>query len=187
MRIKCVSRPAGTMVGFLLLLSAPTVATAQEMATEGMQAEVLTTMHNVNQFEIKVGKLAESKGTTYKVRAYGDRLLRDHTMADSKVLEFSRLHQIKFIESPEMSQEQQKQMETVRILAALQGPDFDRKFLQLMNEGHKQAIGMLGSVRLQLPPSSPLRRLISKMIPILEQHDTIANQLQLRELARGQQ
>jgi putative membrane protein len=196
MRIKLLNRLAVTLAGSLLLLWASAGAAQQiNMSAEGnqtpgspeMQAEVLTKMHLINQFEIKAGKLAEEKGSTYKVRAYGDRLHRDHTMADNKVMDFAKLYKIQFVTSPEMSNLEQTHEEMVSNLASLSGLDFDRKFLELMNQGHKQAIGMLGVARLQLPSSAPLHRLISMVIPILEQHDTIANQLQLKELAQGQQ
>lgn len=46
---------------------------------------VLSTMHQVNQLEMRLAQAAEERGTAEAVRRYGDRLFRDHRFADTKV------------------------------------------------------------------------------------------------------
>src|SRR2546430_17546171 len=88
-----------------LLLAAPLVGTAaaqdstqipkQSKDTLGQQMSdsssmrfsddmVLMRMHKTNQLEIRVGQLAQRNGSSAKVKAFGSRLLRDHSAAEQK-------------------------------------------------------------------------------------------------------
>src|SRR5215213_1268077 len=56
-------------------------------ATSGPDpADVLSKLHHANQMEIEAGKLAQEKGSSKAVKAYGKTLVRDHSAADKKVL-----------------------------------------------------------------------------------------------------
>lgn len=50
---------------------------------------VLMRMHHTNMLEIRAGKLAQRNGTA-KVKAFGARLVRDHTAADGKVVALAK-------------------------------------------------------------------------------------------------
>jgi predicted outer membrane protein len=51
---------------------------------------VLMRMHRTNQMEIKAGRLAQSHGGSAKVRAFGARLVRDHSANDQKVVALAK-------------------------------------------------------------------------------------------------
>jgi predicted outer membrane protein len=51
---------------------------------------VLMKMHRTNQLEIRVGKLAQSRGSTAKVRSFGATLVKDHTANDQKVVALAK-------------------------------------------------------------------------------------------------
>src|SRR5215468_4437651 len=72
---------AGT---YLLLAHAPpSQGTANRIAEPtGMDQQILSKMHQVNQMEIDIGKLAEQKSQDPEVQRYGRRLVRDHEMGD---------------------------------------------------------------------------------------------------------
>ncbi|MFN2571810.1 MAG: DUF4142 domain-containing protein [Gemmatimonadales bacterium] len=46
---------------------------------------ILMKMHRSNQMEIRLGRLAARSGSSAKVKAFGNRLVRDHSAADQKV------------------------------------------------------------------------------------------------------
>jgi predicted outer membrane protein len=75
------------------LLWAASLARAAEPGTS-QESQLLWKIYQINQMEIQVGNLAKSKGSTYKVREYGGRLVRDHTMADNNLMKFARIHGI---------------------------------------------------------------------------------------------
>ncbi|MGZ5968195.1 MAG: DUF4142 domain-containing protein [Polyangiales bacterium] len=50
---------------------------------------VIQFLHAANQAEIKLGKLAQTKSQNADVKAYGDRMVKDHTDADKKLDELA--------------------------------------------------------------------------------------------------
>lgn len=59
-----------------------------------LQSVLVSRIHLVNQLEIKAGKMASKKGSRFDVRQFGDRLVRDHTLADSIVLIYAKQHNL---------------------------------------------------------------------------------------------
>ena len=51
---------------------------------------VLMKMHRTNQMEIRVGRLAQSHGSSAKVKSFGARLVRDHSASDQKVVALAK-------------------------------------------------------------------------------------------------
>lgn len=153
-----------------------------------MQSQLLSMIHKTNQMEIKAGQMAQSKSDTFQVREYGNRLVRDHTMADRMVTKFAKMNNIQLTEptpqNPEQQQNMQQAMAAMQELQGLQGKEFDQKFLTFMEQGHHNAIGMLAQAHGKLP-ASPLKAMLNKMIPILTQHYEIASNLDIHQMAKG--
>jgi putative membrane protein len=88
-----------------------------------------------NVAEIELGKLAAEKGSTDKVRAYGDMLVTDHTKAKE---EAEALAKAKDINIPEkMKGEDRKELKKLKDLT---GAEFDKEFIKLMVEDHEKNI-----------------------------------------------
>jgi putative membrane protein len=153
------------------------------------QSRLLSKIHQINQIEIQAGNLAQTRGGTFQVREYGDRLSRDHTMADSMILNYARKKGIPIMTptpaNPKEQEQAQQEMAAMQELSTLQGPQFDQKFLELMQNGHKAAITLLVSNENQMKPS-PLRRLVSRLVPVLGQHYEIASGIEIQRLVKGQ-
>src|SRR5262249_15391689 len=66
---------------------APTVASLG--GGSALKSTLVSRIPSIHQMAIKSGAWARSKGATAQVRAYGDRLVRDHTLSDQKVLDFA--------------------------------------------------------------------------------------------------
>jgi putative membrane protein len=153
---------------------------------EPSDQDLLFKMHQINQLEIRLGNMAKVKGTTAKVRTYGDRLVRDHQMADEMVLAYASSHNVPIERTGPPSAEEQRQAQqqenlTAR-LARAEGPTFDELYLKTMVDGHKEAIAMLRS-DVQRMPTSQLRTMINHLLPILVQHEELAEHLTQREIA----
>ncbi len=153
-----------------------------------MQAQLLSKIHQINQLEIKAGRLAQKNSSNFKVRAFGRRLVIDHSAADRKVLHFARANHIVLMTPQPQNAQQQQQMQntmaTMQRLQTLKGNAFDMQFLQFMQKGHDNAIQMLAQKEKMLPPSG-LKSMIKDMIPILTQHYEIAVNLKIRDTAGG--
>lgn len=177
---------AGLICGctFLLLAQPPSSqGTANRIAgPTGMDQQILSKMHHVNQIEINVGKLTEQKSDDPEVKRYGRCLVRDHELGDRKVAMVAKQLNLTLMtpqpQTPEEHQEMQMQMQMVDKLKTLSGKAFDNTFLPAMVQGHIEAITMLKNAEGKLPEQSPVRMLISKLLPILEQHQQLAEDLQ---------
>src|SRR4051812_15227539 len=73
------------------MLAIPAAARAADAPTA---AEVLPKLHQSNQREIEMGKMAEKNGQSKQVKAYGKALVDDHTAADKKVKALAKQEKI---------------------------------------------------------------------------------------------
>ena len=72
-----------TVLGAGTALSADKEGSAQT-------AEVLSKLHHSNQMEVAAGKLAQEKGQSKDVKAFGKTLVTDHSAADKKVMALAK-------------------------------------------------------------------------------------------------
>lgn len=146
--------------------------------------KVLSKIHHTNQVEIKAGKLATQKAASQDVRAYGERLMKDHKLADKKVSDLANELGVELIQvKPQTKEEKQhakKQKETMQKLQELKGEAFDPVFLKAMVDGHKHAIETLTKAQKKLDQPE-VKELVGKLIPILKQHLELAENLQARD------
>jgi predicted outer membrane protein len=74
--------------------------------------------------------------------------------------------------SPNMHQEEMDE------LRKLKGPDFDRQFLRDVVSDHERVIRRLKMVRSRSTDNPDLSRLIDKLLPVFEQHESAAQRLE---------
>lgn len=72
-----------------------------------LQSVLVSRMHLLNQLEIKAGKMASKQGSRFDVRQFGDRLRRDHTVADSMVLAYAKQHNLQILAPNMIAQKMQ--------------------------------------------------------------------------------
>ncbi|KQX15408.1 DUF4142 domain-containing protein [Flavobacterium sp. Root420] len=101
-------------------------------------SEFLVDQAEVNLAEIEIGKLAQTKGTNPEVKKFGKMLVDDHTKAASEV---SALAQAKNFTLPTSLTEDGQ--EEYKKLNEKSGADFDKKFADMMIDGHEKAINKL--------------------------------------------
>lgn len=87
--------------------------------------------------EVKAGQLAEEKGTTDEVKAFGKKMVDDHTEAGDKL---KTLAATKSVALPMDLDAEHKA--TIAKLNAASGPAFDTAFEQAMVKGHKATIAV---------------------------------------------
>lgn len=147
-----------------------------------MDQQILSKMHQLNQMEVDIGQVGQDKAQSAKVKHYAERLARDHRFGDQKVTALAQKLNVTLVTpqpaTPEAAQIMKMQMQMTEKLKGLNGSEFDTAFLQAMARGHQDAIAMLKNVEGQLPQTSPVRNLVSKMLPILQQHEHLATNLQ---------
>jgi predicted outer membrane protein len=150
------------LVAALVLMGAGGAARA---ATPPTPAEVLAKLHQSNGHEIAMGKLAQQKGQSKDVKAFGRTLVKDHSAADKKVLAFAKAQKI---DLPTVT-DHKGDMDTG-------GPDFDAKFAQAMLDDHKKDVAEVMSAR-DTTTDDKLKTLLNELLPALEKHRDTAQKL----------
>lgn len=101
-------------------------------------SEFLVDIAEVNLAEIEIGKLAQTKSTNPEVKKFGKMLVDEHTKSASEV---SALAKAKNFTLPtSLTQEGQDEYKKLNEKSGL---DFDKKFADMMIDGHEKAIDKL--------------------------------------------
>jgi putative membrane protein len=132
--------------------------------------EILTKLHHSNQMEIEAGKLAQEKGQSKEVKAYGKLLVKDHTAADKQVTTLAKQLKVEFETMPAMKN---AKLETAK---SATGPEFDRMFAQAMLEDHTRDVAEASAARDETK-NPKLKKLLTALVPKLEKHKELAQKI----------
>ncbi len=142
--------------------------------------ETLAKLHHDNDMEIQMGKLAKKNGASKQVKAFGDVLVRDHTLADKQLKSFAKHKSIDLTLPAPKDQleaaEMQAAMDGMKRLEALKGEEFDREFGKMMVEDHQKAVTMVETT-LGQTQSSKVQSLLNKVLPVLREHLRLAERI----------
>ena len=128
-------------------------------------SEVLGKLHQSNQKEIEMGKMAQKNGTSKDVKGYGKTLVKDHTAADKKVVALAKKEKV---ELPAAAAGEGHDMAA--------GADFDAKFAQEMLDDHKKDVAEATSAR-DATNDEKLKKLLTELVPTLQKHQDAAQKL----------
>ncbi len=134
------------------------------------QEDTFLRLHQANQRAIQLGLLALEKSHTPVIRAYSQRLVRDHRYADRWLTSVAKNMEIKTAAQPLRARREEKN------LYPLQGTSFDREFLRAARANEEEISQNLQQI--ELPVDMALTRLVNKVLPILRQHQRVAENLE---------
>lgn len=131
---------------------------------------LLGRLSGINDLEVALGELAESKGLSEEVRRYGTLLKDDHRLLDHKLITLAERLGIgvKKRADPEL-------LAALKKLGEANPVDFDRLFLRAVHDGRQKAIAAIESGR--RTEVAAVRELAAKVLPILRQHEKLASGL----------
>jgi predicted outer membrane protein len=142
----------GIVLGALgaLLLAAGLAAAAEPPplaapSLAGTDKITLQRLHDGNQTQAQMGKLAEDKGAARAVRDFGRRLATDAAVAERKIDEYLRTRgtDLTALATTTSADAQHE------LLASKLGVDFDQAFAQQMIVDLQDTIDLLGSARVE--------------------------------------
>ena len=122
----------------------------------------------INREEIKLGKLAQQKGTMDHVKELGKMMVTVHTQAMN---DLTALAKTKMILIP--AAETDKSREAFKLLNAKSGKEFDKAYSAMMVNGHKEAIALFEKTAMDTRDAD-VKLMASTMIPKLKTHLTHA-------------
>jgi putative membrane protein len=121
----------------------PITPTVPAPTLEPSDKATLQKLHDENQTQMHMGKIAEEKGSTSAVRDFGRRLANDHAVAERKIDEYLRtrgteISALATRTSTDPSHE---------LLSTRTGADFDRTFAQQTVQDLQEMLDLLNSER----------------------------------------
>jgi putative membrane protein len=121
--------------------------------------------------EIKVGQLAQEKGQTQAVKEYGQKLVEDHTKADSELKRAAAEDGLKVPDTLEP-----KQQALLDKLSSLSGDQFDKAFVKDAVKDHEKDIKEFKR-EAEGGTHANIKQFASSTVPVLEQHLAMAKSL----------
>jgi putative membrane protein len=166
----------------VLLIGLPASAqTAQQQRSGQTSDPFIIRAMQMNQAEIDLGKMAQSKTQNPRVKEYADMMVLDHSQAQEKLRGTSGASQGQV----QLSKEQQQLSDK---LSRLDGQQFDKEYMAAMVKDHRQAVqifqkeagtGTSGTTQRQKPAgaNSNDASIAQEMLPTLQKHLSEAEQI----------
>jgi putative membrane protein len=114
--------------------------------------------------EVELGKLAEQKATSSKVKDFGKMMVEDHTLLNSN---FETIASKKGMELPtSVTDDQRKDIDN---LSKKSGKDFDKAYVDMMIEDHKKDISEFKDAEGKVADND-LKDFITSTLPTIQKH-----------------
>jgi putative membrane protein len=171
MRIPVV---AGIVAALCAALAVPAVPAAAATPTPGGQLSArdkafLTAAGHGAQFEVTSGRLAVDRAADPRVRAFGDRMVRDHGKEYQQLQQLDRSLGLTAPAAP--GAEQQK---VIAIWSSLRGGPFDCSYAPVMFADHQDDLGMYMAMAGHAADAR-VRAFAKAQVPVLRQHLQLAD------------
>lgn len=127
-------------------------------------SQYLVDQAEINLEEIEIGKLAQTKSTNTEVKKFGKMLVDEHTKSASEV---STLAKTKNFTLPTSLTEDGQ--DKYNKLNEKSGVDFDKKFADMMVDGHEKAIDKIKKAA-ENAKDADIRQWASNSMPVLTTH-----------------
>jgi putative membrane protein len=121
--------------------------------------------------EVQLGQMASQKATMPMVREYGTRMAQDHSKANE---ELNRILTEQGITEPGATE---KTTRSTGRLENMNGPDFDRAYMNAMMKDHKNDIAEFKKEAAN-GRDPEIRDYAARTLPVLEEHLRMAKQVQ---------
>lgn len=120
---------------------------------------------NGGMMEVELGRMAQEKGTSQDVKEFGAMMVADHSKANE---ELKTLATAKNITLPATLGEDMQ--EDVNELAKLSGKEFDKKYVSMMVDDHKEDIDAFKKAADGNNIDPDIKAFAAKTLPTLQQH-----------------
>ncbi len=135
--------------------TATTIRKASDFATEAASGGMM---------EVQLGKLAEQKAQSKRVKDFGAMMVKDHTQANDELKAIAAKQNIVLPDS--MSNDKMKNLDD---LSKKTGNDFDKAYIDMMVDDHKEDINEFKDAA-QNSPDSAIKAFAAKGVPVLQKH-----------------
>ncbi|HEY7643163.1 MAG TPA: DUF4142 domain-containing protein [Steroidobacteraceae bacterium] len=123
--------------------------------------------------EVELGKLGETKATNADVKAFAQRMVKDHSKANNELMAAAKAKGLKTPTEPGMMHKAMKE----KFEHQSADTDFDHDFMQQMVKDHEKAVELFRTASNDTTLDADLRALAKKTLPTLEEHLAMAKKL----------
>jgi putative membrane protein len=155
------------LVEFLILCAATVLASGGAWAAEPpTTADVLSMLHQTNEREVDMGRMAGEYAKTKDVRRFGKALVKDHLAAEKKVAKLAKEEKVELAETTAAND-----MDTLP-----SGDALDEAFAKRMLLEHQRTIAKVEAAR-DATSDEKLKHLLDELLPMLHRHEDTAQGL----------
>jgi putative membrane protein len=122
--------------------------------------------------EIDLGHLAAQKATNPEVKAFANRMIRDHSKANEELTTLAASKGLDVSKSAPISED----ISSIH-LKMLSAKSFDEAYIKLMIDDHKEDVAAFQKES-EMAQDTDVKRFASKILPILKGHLTKIEQIQ---------
>ena len=137
-------------------------APAASAPTDAQIAHIVVT---ANQVDIDAGKLAESKGASKDVKAFGKQMVTDHTGVNKQAVALVTQLKVTPEDNPTSQSLKSGGVANVKDLGALTGAAFDKAYIEHEIAYHQQVLDAIDKTLVPNAKNAELKALIVKVRP----------------------
>ena len=147
-------------------------------------AQIAAIVVTANQVDIDAGKLAKSTSTNKDVKAFGERMVTDHTGVNKSATDLVTKLKLKPEDNATAQSLKKGGQENVAHLKTLKGAAFDKAYVDHEVAYHQQVLDAMDNTLIPSAQNAELKALLVKVRPAFVAHLEHAKQLQ-GALAKG--
>ncbi len=166
-------------VGALIVAGGALAQSAAPAAAGGPNdAQIASIVVTANQVDIDAGKLAEAKGSTNDVKAFGRQMVTDHSGVNQQAVALVTKLKVVPQDNPTSQSLKAGGVENVKKLQSLQGAAFDKAYIDHEVAYHEQVLDAIDKTLIPNAKNEELKALIIKVRPAFVAHLDHAKMIQ---------
>ena len=121
--------------------------------------------------EVELGRIATTHASSPRVKEFGQRMVDDHGRANAELKQLAAREKVTL---PDTLKGDHREM--VDRLSKLQGPEFDRAYMQAMLKDHEEDVAKF-KVQARSAHDRNVKTFAAKTLPVLEKHLVMAKDI----------
>ena len=164
-------------IGFAAALAFASPALGQGAPNDAQIAHIVAT---ANQVDIDAGKVAEAKGSSPDVKAFGKQMVTDHTAVNTQATDLVKKLGVKPEDNPTSQKLKQGGVDNLKYLEGLSGASFDKGYINHEVTYHQDVIDALDKTLIPNAKNPELKALLVNVRPAFVGHLEHAKRVQAK-------